>query len=52
MYPGSRSSPILSKASAPGIIMATGVVGESLKDDVDVFVSTTAGNSWYNVLPG
>lgn len=52
MYPGSRSSPILSKSSAPGIIMASGVVGKSLKDNVSVYVSTTAGSSWYNVLPG
>ncbi|XP_072048711.1 LOW QUALITY PROTEIN: sortilin-related receptor-like [Amphiura filiformis] len=51
-YPGSRSIPILSKASAPGIVIGTGQVGETLKknESFDMFLSSTAGVEWHMVL--
>ncbi|XP_038062779.1 sortilin-related receptor-like isoform X2 [Patiria miniata] len=54
LYPGTRYNPILSKASAPGMIMAMGKTGESLGSDAafDVYRSPSAGASWYKVLDG
>lgn len=46
LYPGARNVPILSRESAPGIVMATGIIGKSLKDNPDVFVSSSAGYEW------
>ncbi|XP_033641107.1 sortilin-related receptor-like isoform X1 [Asterias rubens] len=53
-YPGSRSVPILSKESAPGMIMGTGTMGANLgaSTNFDVFKSSSAGASWYKVLEG
>ncbi len=53
-YPGSRSVPILSKESAPGMIMGTGTMGTSLgaSTNFNVFKSSSAGASWYKVLEG
>ena len=50
-YPGSRSVPILSKESAPGMIMGTGTMGANLgaSTNFDVFKSSSAGASWYKV---
>ncbi|XP_050441242.1 sortilin-related receptor-like isoform X2 [Adelges cooleyi] len=51
VYPVTRTHTfILSSASAPGIIMATGVVGKSLKGNPGVFVSRDAGLTWRQVL--
>nr|CAD7443907.1 unnamed protein product [Timema bartmani] len=50
LYPLSRSVPILSSRSAPGVIMATGVLGKSLKGHPGVFLSTDAGLSWRQIL--
>uniref|UniRef100_A0ABM0M9V2 Sortilin-related receptor-like n=1 Tax=Saccoglossus kowalevskii TaxID=10224 RepID=A0ABM0M9V2_SACKO len=50
LYPRSRTVPILSKKSAPGLIMASGTVGTSIKDNPAVFISTTAGVEWFEVL--
>ncbi|XP_030833611.1 sortilin-related receptor isoform X4 [Strongylocentrotus purpuratus] len=54
--PGSRTIPILSKASAPGLILATGKVGKTLLGNetmgFNVYLSATAGASWYEVLRG
>ncbi|XP_070547805.1 sortilin-related receptor-like [Ptychodera flava] len=50
LYPGSRRYPIMSKQSAPGLIMATGSVGETMKQNPSVFLSTTAGVEWFEVL--
>ncbi|XP_076310963.1 sortilin-related receptor-like isoform X2 [Tachypleus tridentatus] len=44
--------PILSKESAVGIIVGSGVVGKSLKGHPSVFVSSDAGISWHEVLNG
>ena len=56
LYPGSRSIPILSKKSAPGIVVATGVVGDTLAKDEDLhfnmYLSASAGVTWYEVLEG
>ncbi|XP_077985900.1 sortilin-related receptor-like [Glandiceps talaboti] len=50
LYPNSRTVPILSKKSAPGLIMATGSVGVNMKDSPDVFLSTTAGVTWFEAI--
>lgn len=51
VYPVTRTHTfILSSKSAPGIIMATGVVGKSLKGNPGVFVSRDAGLTWRQVL--
>lgn len=52
--PGSRLIPMVSKKSAPGIILGTGVVGSdlSVENEYSVFMSRTAGASWHQVLLG
>ncbi|KAL5019680.1 hypothetical protein ScPMuIL_002572 [Solemya velum] len=50
LYPGSRAVPILSKSSAPGLIMATGSLGNSIKHEADVFLSSDGGFTWHEVL--
>ncbi|KAK3107502.1 hypothetical protein FSP39_015994 [Pinctada imbricata] len=46
LYPGGRTVPIMSRESAPGIVIATGSIGKSLKRNPDVFLSTDAGFTW------
>ena len=50
-YAGSRNVPILSKASAPGLVLGTGSIGDTLgaSDSQGVFRSSTAGASWRKV---
>ncbi|XP_025152986.1 sortilin-related receptor isoform X2 [Harpegnathos saltator] len=50
LYPVTRSVTIMSSKSAPGIIMATGVVGPSLKGHPALYVSRDAGLTWKQVL--
>ncbi|CAA9994256.1 unnamed protein product [Nesidiocoris tenuis] len=50
LYPATRNTPILSSDSAPGIIMATGTVGSSLKGHNGVYISRDAGLSWHHVM--
>lgn len=50
LYPATRSVIIMSSKSAPGIIIATGVIGKSLKGHPGVFVSRDAGLTWKQVL--
>ncbi|XP_020710796.1 sortilin-related receptor isoform X2 [Athalia rosae] len=50
LYPATRSVPIMSSKSAPGMIIATGVIGKSLKGHPGVFVSRDAGLTWKQVL--
>lgn len=45
-----RSASIMSSKSAPGIIMATGVVGKSLKGIPGVYISRDAGLTWKRIL--
>nr|XP_049700522.1 sortilin-related receptor isoform X1 [Helicoverpa armigera] len=47
---GVRSASIMSSKSAPGIIMATGVVGKSLKGIPGVYISRDAGLTWKRIL--
>ncbi|CAH2041323.1 unnamed protein product, partial [Iphiclides podalirius] len=50
LYPVTRSASIMSSKSAPGIIMATGVVGRSLKGIPGVYLSRDAGLTWKRIL--
>uniref|UniRef100_A0A4W4GF62 Sortilin-related receptor n=1 Tax=Electrophorus electricus TaxID=8005 RepID=A0A4W4GF62_ELEEL len=47
-----RRMPILSKESAPGLVMATGSVGRSLANKPNVYVSSSAGTRWREALAG
>ena len=50
LYPVTRSVSIMSSDSAPGIIMATGVMGPNFKSHPALFVSQDAGLTWKMVL--
>lgn len=50
LYPVTRSVSIMSSKSAPGVIMATGVIGKSLKGHPCVFISRDAGQTWTQIL--
>ncbi|KAF3823676.1 hypothetical protein GH733_007144 [Mirounga leonina] len=41
-----RRMPILSKESAPGLIIATGSVGKNLASKTNVYISSSAGARW------
>ncbi|XP_077161267.1 sortilin-related receptor isoform X2 [Paroedura picta] len=47
-----RRMPILSKESAPGLIIATGSVGKKLSSKMNVYISSSAGVRWREVLTG
>ncbi|XP_065222382.1 sortilin-related receptor-like [Planococcus citri] len=49
-YPTTRYTPILSSQSAPGMIIATGTVGKSMKGQASVYMSRDAGVTWKQVL--
>lgn len=53
LYIGSRTATILSKPSAPGIVIATGNTGTKLHVDssAGMYVSTDGGWSWHRVSP-
>ncbi|XP_055591990.1 sortilin-related receptor-like [Uranotaenia lowii] len=50
LYPVTRSVSIMSSKSAPGVIMASGVVGKSLKGHPGVYISRDAGLTWKQIL--
>ncbi|CAK1543183.1 unnamed protein product [Leptosia nina] len=50
LYPVTRSASIMSSKSAPGVIMATGVMGKSLKGIPGVYLSRDAGLTWKRIL--
>ena len=52
IYRTYQTEPILSAASTPGLIMATGSVGKNLYTIGDLMVSNTAGATWVDALPG
>ncbi|CAL1547728.1 unnamed protein product, partial [Lymnaea stagnalis] len=52
LIPGNLAPPVLTQDTAPGIVIASGTLGKSLKGDPDVFLSTNAGISWRQVLSG
>ncbi|KYO39024.1 sortilin-related receptor isoform B [Alligator mississippiensis] len=47
-----RRMPILSKESAPGLIIATGSVGRNMASKTNVYVSSSAGARWREALSG
>lgn len=49
-YPESRSLSILSSKSAPGVILAMGVIGKNLKGHYGVYISVDAGLTWRQTL--
>ncbi|XP_014221695.1 sortilin-related receptor-like [Trichogramma pretiosum] len=49
LYPVMRAASIMSSKSAPGIIMATGVIGTDLKGHPALYVSRDAGMTWKQV---
>ncbi|XP_014768390.1 sortilin-related receptor isoform X1 [Octopus bimaculoides] len=51
LYPNSHSQPILSRESAPGLIIAAGTVGSRIKQyNQNVFLSVDAGLTWHEIL--
>ena len=52
LYPHLRLPPIVSRQSAVGLIMASGVVGTSIKGKPNVYLSIDAGITWHQVLNG
>lgn len=50
LYPVTRSVSIMSSKSAPGVILASGVIGKSLKGHPCVFISRDAGITWKQIL--
>ncbi|RZC33374.1 Ldl recept a and/or fn3 domain containing protein [Asbolus verrucosus] len=48
--PNTKSPDILSSKSAPGILMATGVIGDSLNGEYGVYISEDAGLTWKHSL--
>lgn len=50
LYPESRSLSILTSKSAPGVIVAMGVIGKNLKGHYGVYISTDAGVTWRQTL--
>lgn len=50
LYPVTRSVSIMSSKSAPGVIMASGVIGKSLKGHAGVYISRDAGVTWKQIL--
>lgn len=49
LFPVTRSPPILTTSSAPGLIIAAGTIGTSLKGHAGIFISRDAGLSWIKV---
>ncbi|XP_050504155.1 sortilin-related receptor-like isoform X9 [Diabrotica virgifera virgifera] len=50
LLPDTRSVGILSSKSAPGFIMATGVLGENLKNQYGIYISSDGGVTWRQTL--
>uniref|UniRef100_V5I861 Sortilin-related receptor n=1 Tax=Anoplophora glabripennis TaxID=217634 RepID=V5I861_ANOGL len=50
LHPETRTVTILSSKSAPGIILATGVLGKNLKGHHGVYISLDAGLTWRQTL--
>ncbi|XP_040564909.1 sortilin-related receptor [Lepeophtheirus salmonis] len=52
MFPKSRSIPVISKASAIGIVLGSGNIGHQLHGKSNVYLSADAGLSWHQILKG
>ncbi|KAK9872160.1 hypothetical protein WA026_016214 [Henosepilachna vigintioctopunctata] len=50
LYPDTKTISILSSKSAPGMLVATGIIGNSLKGHYGVYVSSDAGWTWRQAL--
>uniref|UniRef100_A0A6P7GQQ3 Sortilin-related receptor-like isoform X2 n=1 Tax=Diabrotica virgifera virgifera TaxID=50390 RepID=A0A6P7GQQ3_DIAVI len=50
LFSDTRSVGILSSKSAPGFIMATGVLGENLKNQYGIYISSDGGVTWRQTL--
>lgn len=50
LYPALDATPLMSRASAPGLILATGTVASSLKGHAALYVSRDAGITWKEVF--
>ncbi|XP_046916128.2 uncharacterized protein LOC124496636 [Dermatophagoides farinae] len=48
----SNSKPILTRESSVGFILATGILGDSLKGKQNLYLSLDAGNTWRQILTG
>jgi len=48
-YPLTSSSTIYSRPSAPGFVLAQGNIGKNIKDELDLYFSSTAGQDWTQV---
>ncbi|XP_064651569.1 sortilin-related receptor-like isoform X2 [Lineus longissimus] len=53
-YPGTHAAPVLSRESAPGIVIGTGMLGQSMNKTrmEDIFLSSDGGLTWNLVLQG
>ncbi|XP_063674837.1 uncharacterized protein LOC134811735 [Bolinopsis microptera] len=51
-YPNAKHTPLMSRANAPGIIIASGNLGSSHSTYNDVFMSNDGGVEWDQVLDG
>lgn len=49
LYPSTHDFTVLSKKSAPGLIIATGTIGASLKGHPALYLSSDAGINWSEV---
>ncbi|XP_028396513.1 sortilin-related receptor-like [Dendronephthya gigantea] len=52
IYRYSKTTPLLSRKSAPGLIMVTGVLGTNLKITPETYLSRDGGNTFKMVLRG
>nr|XP_023026700.1 sortilin-related receptor-like [Leptinotarsa decemlineata] len=52
LSPVARTMSILSSKAAPGVILATGVMGNNLEGQHDVYISVDAGLTWRQTLKG
>ncbi|CAB4005909.1 Sortilin-related receptor, partial [Paramuricea clavata] len=52
IYRYSKTTPLMSRKSAPGLLMATGVLGTNLKITPDTYLSRDGGNTFKMVLRG
>ena len=52
LFPSLKMQPILSRNTAPGLIVASGVVGSSIKGKPNVYLTDNAGLTWHHILSG
>nr|XP_023026797.1 sortilin-related receptor-like [Leptinotarsa decemlineata] len=52
LSPDTKTTSIFSSETAPGLILATGVMGNNLEGQRDVYISVDAGLTWRQTLKG